>query len=190
MRKLKLQVQMTIDGFIGGLQHEMDWMKFPWSTDIMTYVGGITAPVDTILLGKNLAMGFIPHWEHVAQDPNAAEYEAGVKFSNTSKVVFTKTLEESIWKNTILAKGDLIEEVNSIKNQAGGDLIAYGGGMFVSALIKENLIDEYHLFINPVCIGRGLPIFNEIQKNLDLNLVKCRKFECGIALLAYDRPAR
>ncbi len=62
MRKLKLQVQMSVDGFISGLNNEMDWMTFNWSDDIKKYVDEITKPVDTILLGKNLAMGFIPHW--------------------------------------------------------------------------------------------------------------------------------
>jgi dihydrofolate reductase len=63
MRKLKIQVQVSIDGYIAGPNHEMDWMQFPWTDDINSYVSEITAPVDLILLGKNLAEGFIPHWK-------------------------------------------------------------------------------------------------------------------------------
>jgi dihydrofolate reductase len=185
MRKLKLQVQMTVDGFIAGPNGEMDWMKFPWTEDIIEYVREITNPVDTILLGKNLAQGFIPHWENVAKNPDDTEYEGGIKYSKTPKVVFTKTLDESIWSNTVLATGDLVDEVNTLKNQNGGDLIAYGGATFVSALIKQGLIDEFHLFINPSAIGSGMPIFKELDNRQNLILIKSTSFDCGIVVLHY-----
>ena len=185
MRKLKLQVQISMDGFITGTNHEMDWMKFPWTEDITNYVREITDPVDTILLGKNLAQGFIPHWENVVKNPNDPEYEGGIKYTTTPKVVFTKTMEKSIWNNTVIAKGDLVSEVNTLKKINGGEIIAYGGSQFVSSLIKNNLIDEYHLFINPTAIGSGLPIFKELSQNLQLELAECKKFECGIALTKY-----
>lgn len=185
MRKLKLQVQMTIDGFISGANGEMDWMKFPWTDDISAYVDQITAPVDTILLGRNLAEGFIPHWGNVASDPNNPEYESGVKFSTTPKIVFSKKLEKSIWDNTTIANGNLVEEVTKLKNQDGKDIIAYGGGTFVSALIKNKLIDELHLFINPSAIGNGMPIFKELTEMQQFNVVDVQNFECGIVTLVY-----
>ena len=80
--------------------------------------------------------------------------------------IFTKTLIKSEWDNTVLAKGDLVTEVNKLKNQNGKDIIAYGCGKFVSALIKENLIDELHLFINPSIIGNGMPIFRDVKVRL------------------------
>ena len=159
MRKLKLQVQITIDGFISGQNGEMDWMCFPWSEDIINYVKEITEPVDTIILGRKLAEGFIPHWENVAKNPKNPEFEGGVKYSNTPKIVFTKTIEKSIWNNTEVANGELIEEITKLKNQSGKDLIVYGGGTFVTALINASLIDEFHLFINPTAIGNGMTIF-------------------------------
>jgi len=90
MRKLKLQVQMTIDGFITGENGEMGWIKFPWTEDIINYVKQITEPVDTILLGRKLAEGFIPHWSNVVTNPENPEYEAGLKFTSTPKIVFSK----------------------------------------------------------------------------------------------------
>lgn len=185
MRKLKLQVQITIDGFIAGQNHEMDWLQCPWTADIEDYVNSITKPVDTILLGKNLAQGFIPHWASVAKDSENSDYEGGLKFTQTPKVVFTKTMENSIWENTILAKGNLLDEVNKIKQQNGGDIIVYGGGQFVSSLIEHNLIDEYHLFVNPTAIGNGLPIFKELKQHLHLSLETCQKFDGGVAVMKY-----
>jgi len=185
MRKLKLQVQMTVDGFIAGVNSEMDWIEFNWDDEINKYVTELTEPIDCIVLGRKLAQGFIPHWAGVAANPAAPDFSAGQKFTGTQKVVFTKTLEKSEWENTVLAKGDLVEEIMALKNQKGGDIIAYGGATFVSSLIKANLIDEYHLFINPAAIGKGLSIFNGLNSRLDLSLRKSTVFPCGIVVLNY-----
>jgi dihydrofolate reductase len=185
MRKLKLQVQMTVDGFIAGPNSEMDWIAFNWDDQLKEYVTDLTLPIDTIVLGRKLAEGFIPHWASVAADPNHEEYTAGQKFTDTPKVVFTKTLDQSQWDNTVLATGDLVGEINKLKEQDGGDIIAYGGSTFVSALIKHGLIDDYHLFVNPAAIGKGKAIFSELDGKQDLKLVKAVPFECEIVVLNY-----
>jgi dihydrofolate reductase len=183
MRKLKLQVQMTIDGFMAGTNGEMDWMTFNWSNDLNAYVTQLTNPVDTILLGRNLAEGFIPHWTAALNDPETAKDAA--KFVETPKVVFSKTLTISEWERTTIANGELADEINALKRQPGGDMIVYGGSKFVSSLLKENLIDELHLFINPVVIGKGMPIFQEVTAKQNYNLVASKQFECGIIVLTY-----
>jgi len=186
MRKLKLQVQMTVDGLIAGPNDEMDWMVFDWDDQINQYVKELTDPIDTIVLGRRLAQGFIPHWAGVAANPSAPDNAAGLKFSGTPKVVFTKTLEKSEWENTMLAKGELVDEIMSLKKQAGSDIIAYGGGTFVSSLIKANLVDEYHLFVNPAAVGRGMSIFADLEGRLDLKLKRSLSFPCGIVVLCYE----
>ncbi len=186
MRKLKLQVQLTIDGFISGQNGEMDWMCFPWTDDIIGYVREITEPVDTIILGRKLAEGFIPHWENVVKNPNDPEYEGGLKYTTTPKIVFTTTLEKSIWVNTEIAKGELVGEINKLKNKKGKDIIVYGGGAFVTSLINSGLIDEFHLFINPTAIGNGMTIFKGLEKNQNLKLKIVKQFDCGIAMTCYD----
>lgn len=186
MRKLKLQVQMTVDGFISGQNGEMDWMCFSWTEDIIDYVRKITDPVDTIILGRKLAESFIPHWENVVKNPNDPEFEGGIKFTTTPKIVFTKTLEKSIWNNTDIAKGELVGEINKLKNQNGKDIIVYGGGTFVTSLISAGLIDEFHLFINPTAIGNGTTIFKGLNRNQNLKLKIAKQFDCNIALLCYE----
>src|SRR3972149_12341275 len=180
MRKLKLQVQMTIDGFVAGPNGEMEWTAIDWDNELKKYVGKITEPVDCIILGRKLAQGFIPHW---ASHPKE---EGADKFNSTKKVVFTKTLEKSDWDNTVLAKDDLVEEIAKLKKQDGNDIIAYGGATFVSALIKHGLIDEFHLFINPTAIGKGMTIFKELDSKQNLNLVESTSFDCGIVVLNYE----
>ena len=186
MRKLKLQIQMTIDGFIAGPNGEMDWMTLPWTEDINKYVGEITDPVDTIVLGRKLAVGFIPYWATVAANPDDPEFTAGKKITDTHKVVFTKTLDKSEWENTVVAKAELVDEITKLKKQDGKDIIAYGGATFVSVLIKHELIDEFHLFINPTAIGNGMTIFKDLDVKQNLKLVKSKSFDCGIVVLNYE----
>jgi dihydrofolate reductase len=186
MKRLRLQVQISVDGYIAGPKGEMDWMVWDWDDALKSYVEVLTLPVDTILLGRKMAGGFISHWANVANDPNHPEYDAGKKFVETPKVVFSKTLRESAWENTDIASGNLAVEINRLKRQNGKDMIVYGGASFVSALIKENLIDSFHLFINPVVLGDGLTIFKEINQNQNLRLVNSIPFDCGIVLLHYE----
>jgi dihydrofolate reductase len=186
MRKLKQQIQMTVDGFIGGPNGEMDFLARNWDDAIMQYVAGITEPVDCIILGRKLAEGFIPHWAAVAAKPEHPEFAAGQKFTDTPKVVFSRSLEQSPWENTVLAKGELKDEITRLKNQPGQDLIAYGGAMFVSALIQHGLVDEFHLFVNPAAIGRGMSIFKDLNGKQNLKLVRAIPFECGIVVLNYE----
>jgi dihydrofolate reductase len=185
MRKLKLQMQVSVDGYISGPNGEMDWMTWSWDDEIKKYVTDITEPVDCIILGRKLAQGFIPHWTLAASNQENPEHEFAKKMTDTQKVVFTKTLDKSNWDNTILAKDDIVDEIHALKNQKGNDIIVYGGGTFVSALIKAGLIDEYHIFVNPAAIGKGVPLFKDLDKRRDLTLKKSIAFPCGIVVLYY-----
>ena len=183
MRKIKLQVQMSVDGFIAEPNGEMNWMVWNWDEDLKNYIKEITEPVDCIVLGRKLAQGFIPYW---TSNP---ELEGAEKINSSTKVVFTKTLEKSEWKNTVLAKGELADEIGELKKKEGKDIIAYGGADFVSSLIRQDLIDEYHLLINPSAIGSGMPIFSELENIRKLKLVRSKAFDCGIIILNYE-PVR
>ena len=185
MRKLKLQVQMSVDGYIAGPNGELDWMVWDWDDELNSYLTELTEPVDTILLGRKMAGGFISHWTNVVNDPNNPDYAAGKKFVDTPKIVFTKTLKKSEWENTDIASGDLTDEITKLKSQNGKDIIVYGGATFVSALIKGGLIDEFHFFVNPVVLGEGLTIFKDVNHKQDLTLVNAVPFDCGIVLLHY-----
>lgn len=187
MRKLKLQVQISVDGFICGPNGELDWLTWDWSEDIKTYVTDLTDSMDTILLGRKLAEGFIPHWANVKADPDNPEHSAGIIFTDTPKYVFTKTLNKSLWDNTTVVNGSLANEVKKLKEQPGKDIIVYGGAGFVSSLIKEGMIDEFNLLVNPAAIGKGKTIFSELNTKQNLSLVDSVAFDCGINLLKYKK---
>ena len=186
LRKLRLQVQMSVDGCIAGPNGEMDWMVGLLDDELLKYVSKITESVDTILLGRKMTDVFISYWLNVMNNPDDPWYAFAKRMIEIPKVVFTKTLNKSEWINTSIATGDLIDEVSKIKSQSGRDIIVYGGATFDSSLIKEKLIDEFYLFINPVAIGNGMTIFknlNEIQK---YTLIESKAFENGKVLLHYE----
>jgi dihydrofolate reductase len=186
MKKVKLQMQLSLDGYVAGPNGEMDWMTWNWDDDIKKYVTELTDSTDTILMGRKMTGGFNAHWTNAASNPEDPSYAFAKKMVDTPKVVFSKTLDKSEWENTSLANGDIADEVKKIKKQNGKDIIVYGGANFVSSMIKYDLIDEYHLFVNPAVIGNGMPIFKEIGQKKDLKLVKAVPFACGIVVLVYQ----
>jgi dihydrofolate reductase len=186
LRKLKLQVQMSVDGYIAGPNGEMDWLVWNWDDKLKEYVNELTEPVDSILLGRKMTEGFISYWSDVMTKPDHPEYTFAKKMIETPKVVFTNTLNQSKWVNTDIATGDLTGEINKLKRQEGKDIIVYGGASFDSSLIKAGLIDEFHLFVNPAAIGKGMTIFKDLNEIQKLILVKSLAFDCGIVLLHYE----
>jgi dihydrofolate reductase len=189
MRKVKLQMQLSIDGYVAGPNGEMDWMVWDWDKELLNYVRKLTEPIDCIILGRVLAQGFIDHWKGMAADPKTAD-EAALKMNETHKKVFSKTLEDHTWENTELLNGKMVEEVEKLKQQNGGDIIVYGGSGLASSMVRKNLIDEYHLFINPVILGEGMPVFQDVEHPMSLELVHSIQFECGIMVNKYIKKQK
>ena len=186
MRKLKLQMQMSLDGFVStGPDDGQLWVTWAWE-EIRPQVLELLDSSDTILIGRKLAVDYIPYWQEVNSKPGDPMHEVGQRIVDTKKVVFSRILDKSEWDNTILAKGPLAVEVNKLKKQDGKDIIVYGGTSFVSSLLKENLIDEFHFFINPVALGQGESIFDRIEAFKQLNLKKSIVYDCGIVMLNYE----
>jgi dihydrofolate reductase len=183
MRKLKLQMQITLDGFVAGPQGELDWITSETDERQVRYLQDLTANMGTILLGRKMADEAIPHWENVANaQTDGAEWEYAKTFVATPKIIFSRTLDRTNGKNASVERGDLKESVAKLKHQPGKDIVVYGGANFVSELIKSNLIDEYHVLVNPVAIGQGKTIFNGQHK---LKLVKSTPFTNGVLANQY-----
>jgi dihydrofolate reductase len=183
VRKFKLQVQTTVDGYMGGPNGELDWVTVGWTDDLNAYLDAMMQSVDCIVLGRKLAEGFIPAW---AAGPPGEDQASIDWMNNTPKVVISNSLTESPWENATVAGGDLAETVNQLKAQPGGDLIAYGGSTLVTGLIANGLLDELHLFVNPAAIGAGLPVFPNLEAPQQLRLAGARPFDCGITVLQYE----
>ncbi len=184
MRKLKLQMQLSLDGYACGPNGELDWMIWDWNDDLTKCLQAITDPVDTILLGRKTAADFIPHWTRVAADPQDREYAFGVIMNDTRKIIFSKTLTTIEGKNAHIMSDMNRETINALKAEKGGDIIVYGGVETVANLLRLRLIDELNLFINPVIIGKGRSVFQELEQQ-KLKLINTQRFANGETWLQY-----
>jgi len=175
MRKLKLQIQMTLDGFVAGPNGENDWVFIPGTPDpealqqIIRFGIDLATSCDTLLLGRKLAAsGFCTHWENVADNqPDNPWNPLAQLIANHRKIAFSSSETSLPGRNLEVENGDLTTVVQALKEQPGKDILVYGGVDFVSSLISHNLVDEYYLIVNPVAIGAGLSIFKE-RKTLKL----------------------
>ncbi len=186
-RKLKLQMQTSLDGFVStGPNDEQGWVTWALA-EIQNDVLEISDSTDTILLGRKLAVDYIPFWLDTATKPDHEMIELAKRIVSARKIIFSKTLDKAAWPNTELAKGDLVEEVDRLKQAPGKGLVVYGGSEFVSALIEKGLIDEFHFFVNPVVLGKGVPVFNQLNAIQQLKLKRSKTYPCGIVLLSYEK---
>ena len=183
MRKVKLQMQMTINGYVGGLNGKNEWMTWNPDTEFTEFLVSMLDTSDTLLLGRKTADIIIKYWEGEAA--NNPTHPFAKKIVAIPKVVFTRTLDKPTWTNTALAKGSLAEEIVSLKKQNGKDILVFGGAGFVSSLIKEGLIDEYHLIINPTAMGNGMTIFNSLDRIQKFTPIQAKLYPGGKTVLSY-----
>jgi dihydrofolate reductase len=186
MRKIKLQMQVSIDGFNStGPDDEMKWITWDLDEVQKQYTIDLLDTSDTIIMGRKLAENFFPAWEARVKQTDHPMNDYAVRIVNARKVVFTNSLDKSIWERTELAKGNLIEEINKLKKQSGKDIIVYGGSSFVASLINEKLIDEFHLFINPIALGKGVATFGKLRNWQLLKLINSTICKNGIVINSY-----
>lgn len=182
MRKLKLQMQVTVDGFVAGSGGQLDWMTAP-DEKLLQFINNLTDTSDTILLGRKMTAGFISYWENVATQPEGPESAFARKMVLIPKVVFSRTLTSIPGQNVRVEGGDLVQAVTKLKSLAGKDIIVYGGATFVASLLENRLIDQLHLFVNPVAIGGGMQIFKDHSA---LRLTGSTAYPHGIVVNSYE----
>ena len=191
MRKLILQMQMSVDGFVGAAGDEhwqlWEWGGYcPWDEELKQDFNAVFAGIDTILLSRKMAEeGYLTHWGNAAKNyPRDPFYAFAQRIVEARKVVLSDKLAASRWERTTLASGDLPREVKALKAEGGGDMAVFGGAGFASALIAAGLVDEFQLFINPAALGDGERIFDQggFRK---LRLVGSKAYACGMVVNRY-----
>lgn len=184
MRKLKLQMQITVDGYVAGTNGELDWMILEdCHVEVKNSENGLIDSSDTILMGRKMTNEFVKYWENVK--PDSSEFSFAKKMIDTPKIVFSKTIKSIAGKNIAVENGDLSTVVNNLKNKEGKDILVYGGAGFVSSLIKEGLIDEFNFFVHPVMINNGMRIFDLLKKRQKLFLLSSTAYDCGVTVISY-----
>src|SRR5262245_40929246 len=184
MRKLKLQMQVTVDGCVAGPEGQLDWMTFDMDPELLAFINHLTDTSDTILLGRRMTDGFVKYWEQVLTRPESPEHAFAQKMVGLPKVVFSKTLKQVEGRNVRVENGALDEAVKGLKSSPGKDIVVYGGATFVSSLIEHGLIDEMNFFVNPVAIGNGVRVF---KGRTPLELAGSKAYPCGIVVNTYQR---
>ncbi len=185
MRKIVVSNLVTLDGFFAGPNGEIDW--FVWDEEIATYIKGLMSSLDAILFGRvtyELMAGYWPAASPPAEDPVIIDF-----MNNTPKIVFSKTLDKVEWNNSRMVKDNILEEAEKLKQQPGHDMVIFGSGSIVSAFAQAGLIDDYRIFVNPIVLGSGKPMFKGLKERLKLKLISTREFRCGVVLLQYE-PGR
>lgn len=162
MRKLKLQMQITIDGFVAGPDGEQDWVWLSPPDEVgFQKIVDLAESSDILLLGRKMTRSFIDHWENVADNlPDHPTNHLAKLIVDMRKIAFSKTETDITGRSLEVQNGDLTATVEALKKESGKDILVYGGADFVSSLIDQDLVDEYYMVVNPVAIGAGLPIFN------------------------------
>lgn len=195
MKKLILQMQMSVDGFVGA-NEDHPWQLWEWGDDsawdeeLKLDFNAVFAGIDTILLSRKMAQeGYLTHWGNAAKKyPRDPFYAFAQRIVEAHKVVLSDKLQQSAWEpaweSTRVASGDLPREVNALKAGEGGDMAVFGGAGFASALIAAGLVDEFQLFINPAVLGAGRRIFDQGGFQ-NLALLGSKAYACGMVVNRY-----
>lgn len=182
MRRVVLQMGVTVDGYVAGSRGEGDWGLPHEHPDVFAWKVASLRQIGCHIMGRVTYEQMAAHW------PNATG-DYAMFMNDLPKVVFSHTLEAADWAGTRIARGDLTEEVAALKNESGGDVMAHGGAAFVQALSRLGLIDEYRLVTLPVALGNGLPLFKDLARPLRVDLVEASSFPDGTVIHVY-RPIR
>ena len=184
MRKLKLQMQTSIDGFVASPDGKLDWMTWDHDNKFMDFVQQMADTSDTLVMGRKMTPEFITYWEDVVDNkPDSPELPLARRMVDLRKIVFSKTINSMKGKNVRVENGDLVQKINELKKESGKDIIVYGGAGFVSSLIKNQLIDDLYLCVHPAGIGEGLSIFSDHRK---LKLIDSTAYKYGIVVNHYQ----
>ena len=178
MRKVIVSNLMSLDGFFEGPNHELDW--FVVDEEFFAYARDMLRGVDTILFGRKTYQHMADYW------PSAPAEEIADQMNNLPKIVFSRTLESAEWQNSTLVKNDAVAEISKLKQLPGKDMVILGSASLASFLLQRGLIDEYRVILNPVLLGSGNPLFQDVKQRLRLKLSRTKLFGSGVVVLYYQ----
>ena len=186
MRKIISFMHISLDGFVAGPNGEMNWIKV--NEEIFNHVGQRISQGDTSLYGRKTFNMMESYWPTAADKPDASNHDIQHSkwYKNVHKIVLSKTLKAADFSNTTIIDYNIAEKINEIKQQEGSEILLFGSPTATHALQKLNLIDGYWLFVNPILLGDGIPLFAEINDITQLNLNSVKAFECGVVEMKYE----
>ena len=178
-------MHISLDGFVAGPNGEMDWIKV--DEEIFDHVGKRISETDTALYGRVTYQMMESYWPAAGDEPDASKHDIdhSTWYNKAHKVVLSKTLKEADLTNTTIISDNLSDRINEIKQQPGSEILLFGSPTATHSLIQQNLIDGYWLFVNPIILGQGIPLFVGIKDKTGLKLLTTRQFTSGVTELNY-----
>jgi dihydrofolate reductase len=195
MKKIISFMHISLDGFVAGPSGEMNWIKV--DEELFDFVGKRISQSDTALYGRVTYQMMDNYWPTAGTKPNASRHdiEHSRWYSNVHKVVLSRTLKgadlpagQTGLANTTIISDNLPDQINSIKQSRNGgseDILLFGSPTATHSLMQLNLIDGYWLFVNPIILGQGIPLFTGSLDKTKLKLLTTRQFTSGVTELNY-----
>ena len=187
MRKIVQFMHVSLDGFVAGPNGEMDWITV--DENLFDFVSDRTNRSDAALYGRNTYAMMDGYWPTAGDSPDASKHdiEHSAWYKKVDKYVLSRTLKSDPSKKLHVIGKNLVTEINDLKNAPGEEILIFGSPSSGHSLTQLGLVDEYWLFINPVLIGRGIPMFTGLSDITKLELKKTHAFDNGVVCLNYSR---
>ncbi len=184
MRKVIYALSQSLDGFIETADGSLDWSSV--DEEIHRHFNALEDSIDIQLYGRRLYETMVSYWPTADQDPTLPDYELEYAriWNSKERIVFSNTLTEVSY-NSRLFSGDITTEITKLKQQPGKDMVV-GGATLAATFMRLGLIDEYRVYIHPIILGGGKPMFAPLDKRIGLQLVETHTFSNGIVLLKYQ----
>lgn len=186
MKKIVWFMHVSLDGFVAGPDGEMDWIKV--DENLFVYAGRRTDEADTALYGRKTWQMMEAYWPTAAGQPNATQHdiEHSTWYNKVQKVVVSKTMQNENPPNTTIINENIPAEISKLKQGTGKEIVIFGSPSIGHLLTAENLIDDYWLFVNPILLGQGIPLFKDLKDRISLKLVTSHTFASGVICLHYE----
>src|SRR5450432_213973 len=187
MRKITLLIHVSLDGFVAGTKGEMNWIKM--DEELFDFVGRIVDQADAALYGRITYEMMESYWPLIADKPNPSKHDKdhSAWYAKVAKFVLSNSLDEKKLKNTKIIGSHQIADIKKIKEGPGGNILMLGSPSVSYTLLKEGLIDSYWIFLNPVLLGKGIPLFKDIPELIHLKFTESKILTCGVVALQYER---
>ncbi len=186
MRKIVSFVHVSLDGFVAAPNGGLDWIIV--NEEIFDHVEKRIKETDTAMYGRVTYQMMESYWPTAADQPAATRHdiEHSRWYKQASKIVLSKTMHDFNLPKTKIIGSNLTDEITKLKQGAGSDILMFGSPAATHSLMAENLIDAYWLFVNPILLGQGVPLFKGIQNRAPLKLIACKQFSSGVVCLQYE----
>ena len=187
MRKVVVFMHMSLDGFVARPNGEIDWIIV--GNDMFDEALRQTNRSDTAIYGRVTYQLMDSYWPTAADQPNATKHdiEHSSWYKNVDKVIISRSMKDVKLPKTKVLSENIKDEIQKLKNQEGKDIVIFGSPSIFQLFMAEDLIDDCWLFVNPIVLGKGIPLFRNIDKYIKLKLEVCKVFVSGVVCLHYER---